>query len=118
MGEDIDISEHEVQKFLLVFHTLVETVNSDQQQEETLGFVTEATLQIVNTIAGLLRNNIDSLNIPSVLKSALKKLKSLFISQTTDSEEGKTGESESKNAKHENETQEASEASRNGSKEE
>ena len=80
--EDIDISEHEVHKFLLIFHTLVETVNSEQPQEETDGFVTDAILQIVNTIAGLLRNNIDSLNIPAVLKSALKKLKSLFIPQT------------------------------------
>ena len=32
----------------------------------------DAILQIVNTIAGLLRNNIDTLNIPAVLKSALK----------------------------------------------
>ena len=70
--EDIDISEHEVRKFLLIFHTLVETINSEQPQEETDGFVTDAILQIVNTIAGLLRNNIDSLNIPAVLKSALK----------------------------------------------
>ena len=64
--EDIDISEHEVHKFLLIFHTLVETVNSEQPQEETDGFVTDASLQIVNTIAGLLKNNIDSLNIPAV----------------------------------------------------
>ena len=28
IGEDVDSSEHEVQKFLLIFHTLV--VNSDQ----------------------------------------------------------------------------------------
>ena len=28
IGEDIDISEHEVHKFQLIFHTLVETVNS------------------------------------------------------------------------------------------
>ena len=28
IGEDVDISEHEVQKFLLIFHTSV--VNSDQ----------------------------------------------------------------------------------------
>ena len=28
IGEDVDISEHEAQKFLLIFHTLV--VNSDQ----------------------------------------------------------------------------------------
>ena len=115
--EDIDISEHEVHKFLLIFHTLVETVNSEQPQEETDGFVTDAILQIVNTIAGLLKNNIDSQNIPAVLKSALKKLKSLFIPQTKDSEEGKIGEAEPENAKHTNETQEASEASRDGSKE-
>ena len=69
---DIDISKHEVHKFLSVFHTVVETVNSEQPQEETDGFVTDATLQIVNAIAGLLRNNIDSLNIPAALKSALK----------------------------------------------
>ena len=27
--EDIDITEHEVHKFLLIFHTLAERVNSD-----------------------------------------------------------------------------------------
>ena len=70
--EDIDISEHEVHRFLLIFHTLIETINSEQPQEETDGFVTGAILQIVNTIAGLLRNSIDTLNMPAVLKSALK----------------------------------------------
>ena len=98
--EDIDISEHEVHKFLLIFHTLVETVNSEQPQEETDGFVTDAILQIDNAIAGLLRNNIDTLNIPAVLKSALKKLKSLFIRQTTETEEGKIGEPEPENVEH------------------
>ena len=78
--EDIDISEHEVHKFLLIFHTLVEAVNSEQTQEETDGFVTDTILQIVNTITGLLRNNIDTLNIPEVLKSAfLKKGSRLHI---------------------------------------
>ena len=115
--EDIDISEHEVHKFLLIFHTLVETVNSEQPQEETDGFVTDAILQIVNTIAGLLRNNIDTLKIPAVLKSVLKKLKSLFISQTKDSDEGKMAVAEPENSENTNETQEASKASRDGSKE-
>ena len=64
--EDINISEHEVHKFLLIFHTLVQTVNPEHPQEETDGFVTDTSLQIVNTIAGLLKNNIDSLNIPAV----------------------------------------------------
>ena len=117
IGKDCDISKHEVHKFLLIFHTLVERVKSEQSREETHGFVTDAILQIVNKIAGLLKNNIDSLNIPVVLKSALKKLKNMFIPQTKDSEEGKTGETDPENAKHLNETHEASEASRDGSKE-
>ena len=29
----IDISEHEVHKFLLIFHTLMETVNSEENLE-------------------------------------------------------------------------------------
>ena len=114
MGKDIDISEYEVHKFLLIFHTLVETVNSDLQPEETDDFVADAILQIVNTIAGILKNNIDSLNTPLVLRSTLRKLKSLFILQTIDKEEGKTGESETKEPQLQNEIQEASEASRNG----
>ena len=79
--------------------------------------MTDAILQIVNTIAELLRNNIDTLNIPAVLESALKKLKRLFVPQTKDSEEGKTGEAGPENGQNTNETQEASEASRDGSKE-
>ena len=83
-GEDIDISEHEVHKFLSIFHTLVDAVNSEQPQEDTDGFVTDTILQTVNTIAGLLKNNIDSLNIPAVLKSALKNQKAcLFHKQKT-----------------------------------
>ena len=74
-------------------------------------------MQIVSTIAGLLKNNIDALNIPTVLKIALKKLKSLFIPQTKDSEEGKPGVSEAENGENTNETQETDEASENGSKE-
>ena len=109
--EGIDISEHEVHKFILIFHTLIETINSEQPEEETDEFVTDAILQIVNTIAGLLRNNIDSLNIPAVLKSALNKLKSFFILKTKDSEGDKTGEAEPEN------TLETNEASREGRKE-
>ena len=72
INEDIDISEHEVHKFLLIFHTHVETINSQEEQEETNRFVTDTILQIVNIITGLLKNNIDSLNIPAVLTSALR----------------------------------------------
>ena len=98
--EDVDISENEVHKFLIIFHTFVETINSDQPQEEPDGFLTDTILQIVNVIAGLLKNSIDNVNTPAVLKSALKKLKSLFIRQTTETEEGKIGEPEPENVEH------------------
>ena len=64
----------------------MQTVNSEQEQEETDGVVTDAILQIVIKITELLKNNIDSLNLPTVLKNVLKKIKSLFIPQTTSGE--------------------------------
>ena len=82
--QEIDMNEHEVHKFLLIFHTLVQTINSNEPQEETDGLMTDVILQIVNTIIQLLKNNIDSLNIPAVLKSALKNYKAcLFRKQKT-----------------------------------
>ena len=90
--QEIDISEHEVHKFLLIFQTLVQIINSNEPQEETDGLMTDVILQMVNTIIHLYKNNTDSLNIPAVLKSALKKLQSLFIAQTIDSEEGNPGD--------------------------
>ena len=59
-NEEIDISEHEVYRFLLIFHTLIETVNSVETEEETDGLVADAILQIVNLIARLLKSNIDN----------------------------------------------------------
>ena len=113
--QEIDITEHEVHKFLLIiFHTLVQTINSNEPQEETNGFITDTILQIVNVILGLLKNNIDSLNLPAILKSALQKLKYLIIRQTKDSEEGKPGDPQPENAHHKSETKEASKASREG----
>ena len=78
--QKIDISENEVYKFLLIFHNLVQTINSNEPQEETDRLMADVILQIVNTIIQLLKNNIDSLNIPAVLKSALKTAKLLYSS--------------------------------------
>ena len=66
--------------------------------------MTDAILQIVIKISELLKKNIDSLNLPTVLKNALKKIKSLFIPQIKEQEK-------EQNAK------ETSEASREGRKE-
>ena len=97
INEEIDISEHEVENFLLIFHLLMETVNS----EESL----DSILKIVSKISQLLKNNIDSLKIPEIFKIALKKIKSLFNLQTDE------------NAEHTGESEKASETSRDGSEE-
>ena len=116
IDENIDISEHEVHKFLLIFHILVETINSQEPHKETDGFVTDSIVQIVNIIAGLLKNNIYTLNLPTISKSALKKLKSLFI-QNKEKEEANLGESERENADNSVQTKEASQTSGHGEKE-
>ena len=73
-------------------------------------------MQVVNIIAGLLKNNIDTLNLPTILKSALKKLKSLFI-QNKEKEEANPGEPEQENAENSVQTKEASQTSGDGGKE-
>ena len=52
-------------------------MTSEQAIEETDGFLNDTILAIVSIIAGLLKNNIESLMLPTVLKTAFKKLKSL-----------------------------------------
>ena len=89
IDEEIDINEHEIHKFLLIFHSLFEIVTSEETFEETDGFLNDTILAVCNIIAGLLRNNIDGLKLPAILKTALKKLKRFFMEVKV-----KTGESE------------------------
>ena len=115
IGEDIDINEYEVHKFLLIFHALFEVVTSEQAVEETGGFLNDTILAIVNVIAGLLKNNIENLNLSTILKTSLKKLQSLFIKTETKVSEPNT---EIENAKDSVQTEEkASSTSENGAEE-
>ena len=103
--EEIDISEHEVAKFLLIFHLLMETANSEESLDNTDSTVSDTILKIVLKISELLKNNIDSLKILEIFKISLKKIKSLFNLQT------------GQNAEHTGETEKASETYRDGSEE-
>ena len=82
IDEEIDINEHEVHKFLSIFHSLFEIVTSEETFEETDGFLNDTILAVCNIIAGLLRNNIENLKLPAILKTALKKLKSFYGSKS------------------------------------
>ena len=81
INESIDLTDHEVNKFLIIFHTLLDTVDLSSETselEETDGIVTDIILKIVLKITELLRQNIDSLALPKILKDALKVVKELF----------------------------------------
>ena len=104
--EDIDISEHEVHKFLLIFHALMEAINSEENLEETDGVITDTFALIISKLSDLLRQNIDSLKLPAILKSTLKKIKSLFNVEKT-----------KEDAQRRTETQTSSETSRDVAKE-
>ena len=82
IDEDININQHEVEKFLLIFHILMQIVNSEEVLDKPDGAVTDTILQIVLKISELLKTNIDSLKLPEFLKLALRKIKSLFNIQT------------------------------------
>ena len=90
IDEEIDINEHEVHKFLLIFHSLFEKVTSEETFEETDAILNDAILVVCNIIAGLLKNNIDSLKLPTILKTALKKLKNLFVGVKEEKSERKS----------------------------
>ena len=104
-NEEIDFNEHKVKKFLLIFHTLMETVNSEEALDNTDDSATDTILKIVLKLSELLKNNIDSLKLPKIFKIPLKKIKSLFNLQT----EG--------NAKRPSENEEASQTARDGGEE-
>ena len=83
--EGIDLTEHKVNKFLLIFHTLLETLNLEREPEETDSIITDIILQIVLKLSSLIRQDIDTLKIPNVLKEALKVIKQLFQNAKTSS---------------------------------
>ena len=81
INESIDLTDHKVNKCLIIFHTLLDTVDLSSEiseLEETDGIVTDIILKIVLKITKLIRQNIDLLPLPKILKDALKVIKELF----------------------------------------
>ena len=83
----------------------METVNSEEVLDNIDSAITDAILKIVLRLSELLKNNIYSLKLPDIFKIALKKIESLFNLQIY------------QNAKHADESETASETTRDGSEE-
>ena len=77
INEELDIDQHEVGKFLLIFHLLMQSVNSEENFGDT-DRIPDLMLKIVLEISELLKNNIDSLKLSEIFKAALKRIKKFF----------------------------------------
>ena len=76
--ENVDIDQHEIEKFLLILHLPMQSINSEENTDDTDG-IPETILKIALKLTELLKINIDLLKIPEILKLALNKLRSLFL---------------------------------------
>ena len=59
----------------------MEAINSEENLEEADGVITDTFALIISKLSDLLRQNIDSLKLPAILKSALKKIKNYSTSK-------------------------------------
>ena len=71
VNKEFNVNQHKVEKFLLLFHILMENSNSEKSLDTT-GGVSHGILTIVLKITELLKKNIDSLKVPEILKVSLK----------------------------------------------
>ena len=75
----IDIDDHEIQKFLLIFNLLLEAELNKENVEDSKDGIPNILITIATTLPQLLHNNIDSLKLPKIIKNALRKLKYLIV---------------------------------------
>ena len=71
---EIDIDDHEIQKFLLIFNIIIEaeSCKSSNAPEDSEYGTPDILITIASKLLQLLHNNIDSLNLPDTIKGALK----------------------------------------------
>ena len=70
---DMDIQEHEINKFILIFHTLLNTSLKDNKLSEVKALDAEDSVQdtillIVSKLITHLKGNINSLKLPAIIK--------------------------------------------------
>ena len=78
---DIDITDHEVNKFLLIFNLLLETSLNEERllevktQDSIDGSTEDTIILVVTKLISILKGNVESLKLPKIIKIRLKKLK-------------------------------------------
>ena len=84
---EIDIDDHEIQRFLLIFNLLLEAeLNKDSLDTDSEDRIPDILITVATKLLGLLHNHIDSLKLPKIIKDALRKLKSFIVKDKKDGE--------------------------------
>ena len=81
---EIDIDDHEIQKFLLIFNLLLEAELNKENVEDSEDRMPDILITIATKLLELLHNNIDSLKLPKIIKDALRKSKSFIVKDKKD----------------------------------
>ena len=76
---EIDLTEHELNKFLLIFHTLLETAeNNEVNNSDECDGSADIIFTIVKEILCLIAKNSNDLKLPNFLQKTLRVIKSIF----------------------------------------
>ena len=82
---DIDITDHEVNKFLLIFNFLLETSLNEERLLETKtqdsedGPIEDTIILVVTKLIPIFKGNVESLKLPKIIEIGLKKLKTYLF---------------------------------------
>ena len=77
---EIDISDHEIQMFLLIFNLLIESLSlEDQLEVDSEDGIQDIIITVATKLLKLLRGNKESLKLSKVLKIVLKKLRDILL---------------------------------------
>ena len=82
--EEIDLTQHEVSKFLVIFHTLLEKAENNDAENNDINNTDECDgsadiiFTIVKEILCLIAKNSNDLKIPNFLSRTLKVIKTIF----------------------------------------
>ena len=95
---DIDINDHEVNKFLLIFNLLLETSLKEERLLEVKTHDSEdgpnedTIILVVTKLISILKGNVESLKLPKIIKVGLKKLKTyLFFNDGKNKNDSENG---------------------------
>ena len=87
--KEIDLTEHEINKFLLIFDSLFNIISENSKkftEKEEVDGVVDDIIKIAVKIADLIKQKVDSLPLPNIVKNVLKFLKELFKNKKTENQ--------------------------------